>query len=93
MPGEASADSRPGRDYFQGLVSLLRRNIPAKDLLKVGMNEWKKSFVVEKKRHSEQMADIISAIDMEEAVSANPADPVKGFITISRILSEGKKNE
>lgn len=93
IPGEASAGGQQGRDYFQGLISLLRRNIPPKDLLKVGMNEWKKSFVVEKKLQTEQLTDIISAIDMEEAVSDNPANPVKGFITISRILSEGKKNE
>jgi len=90
---ETAADENQGRDVFQGLVSLLRRNISTKDILKVGMDEWKKSFDAEERLRSEQLAEIIGVIDMEQTVSENKINPVKGYIAISRILSEGKQNE
>jgi hypothetical protein len=90
---ETATDGTQGRDIFQGLISLLRRNIPAKDILKVSLNEWKKSLDIEERLHSEQLARIIGVIDMEQAVSENEVNPVKGYVTISRILSEEDKNE
>lgn len=93
MIDEAPTDGTQGRDIFQGLTSLLRRNIPAKDILMVCLSEWKKSFDIEQRLHSEQLARIIGVIDMEHAVSENEVNPVKGYATISRILSEGEKNE
>jgi hypothetical protein len=90
---ETAADGAPGRDIFQGLISLLRRNIPAKDILKVSMDEWRRSFDVEERLRSEQLAQIIGVIEMDQAVSDNEVNPVKGYVTISRILTEGNKNE
>ena len=90
---ETEAEGNQGRDVFQGLVSLLRRNISTKDILKVGMDEWKKSFDVEERLRSAQLAEIIGVMEMEPTVSENKVDPVKGYIKICRILSEGKKNE
>jgi len=81
------------RDIFQGLISLLRRNIPAKDILKVCLNEWKKSFDVEERLRAEQLAKIIAVADSAQTVSENKIDPVEGYLRIRRILSEGEKNE
>ena len=90
---ETAAGDNPGRDVFQGLLSLLRRNIAKKDILKVGMNEWKKSFDAEERLQSDQLTEIIAVVDMEQTVSENKVDPVGGYRTISRILSEGKRHE
>lgn len=81
------------RDIFQGLISLLRRNIPARDILKVCLHEWKKSFDVEERLRAEQLAKIIAVIDLTQPVSDNKIHPVNGYLTIRRILSEGEKNE
>jgi hypothetical protein len=93
ISGGTAPESNQGRDVFQGLVSLLRRNIATRDILRVGMNEWKKSFDVEERLRSDQLAKIVDVIDMEQTISENKVNPVSGYITISRILSEGKDHE
>ena len=57
------------------------------------MENWKKSFDVDERLRTDQLAEIMDVIDMEQSVSENKINPVKGYMQISRILSEGKKNE
>jgi hypothetical protein len=79
-----------GRDYAQGLISLLRRNIPAKAVLQVGQEEWKKSFGAHQPKPSKTRQGKFSMSDMDEIVSKNQSDPVKGYNAIRKIISEGK---
>jgi hypothetical protein len=82
-------DVSSGRDYAQGLTSLLRRNITAKNVLRVSLEEWKKSLDLERRLQSEKIEEVINVIDMEEALSQQRRNPVKGYNTICKKLSEG----
>ncbi|MBW2412576.1 MAG: hypothetical protein JRF72_22480 [Deltaproteobacteria bacterium] len=82
------ASANEGRDYSQGIMSLLRRNISVKNILSVSMAEWKKSFA-----HTidpgVQIIDQTDAVSQaEETLSRNQADPVKAYNTICKLLSK-----
>jgi hypothetical protein len=77
-----------GKDYSQGLMSLLRRNISDKNILFVSMTEWKKSF-------GQAIQPGIKTIDQktvvskaEEAISQHRANPVKAYNTVCKLLSK-----
>ena len=79
-----------GKDYSQGLISLLRRNISVKNILSVSMAEWRKSI-------GQTMPPGTQTIDQaglqkkaEEAISSNQSDPVKSYNAISKLLSKRK---
>ena len=77
-----------GRDYSQGLMSLLRRHVSVKNILSVSMTEWKKSFAHTTKP-SVQITDQTGAVSKaEETLSKNQADPVKAYNTICKLLSK-----
>ena len=80
------SNANQGRDSAQGLVSLLRRNIPKKNVLAVGIAEWKKSFgyTLEGSIHSAEQATI--ATKVEQAAERNHPDPVKAYNTICKLL-------
>ena len=82
-------DVSSGRDYTQGLTSLLRRNIPVKNVLRVSLEEWKKSLDLEERLKSEKIEEVINVIEMEETLSEQRGNPVKGYNTICKKLSEG----
>ncbi|OQY55213.1 MAG: hypothetical protein B6245_20165 [Desulfobacteraceae bacterium 4572_88] len=80
-PEDATAPDSE-KDSTRGLVSLLRRNIPQKEILKTCVAEWEKTLASEKKFPEDVLAEIRAA--------ANDADPVSGYQRICRILSERK---
>jgi hypothetical protein len=86
--GDTSA-SNTGKGYAQGLTSLLRRNIPVKNVLRVSLEEWKKSPELEDRWRSDRMEEMVKVVELEEAVSEHQANPVKGYNAMGRILSEG----
>jgi hypothetical protein len=79
------------RDYTQGLISLLRRNIAVKDILKVCVAEWKKAAGRDDKITSEKISKVESLLDFPESSSKKEIDPVADYRKICSILSEGKK--
>ena len=79
------------RDYTQGLISLLRRNIAVKDILTVCVAEWKKAVDRGHKIAPEKISKIESLLDLQESPSKKEIDPVAGYRKICSILSEGKK--
>jgi hypothetical protein len=83
-------NTNSGRDYAQGLISLLRRNLPAKAVLRVSQEEWKKSFGARQPKSSKARQGKSTMSTMDEIVSKNQSDPVKGYNAICKILSEGK---
>jgi hypothetical protein len=77
-----------GKDFSTGLVNLLRRNIPARDILSVCFAQWKKTFAQERKHLAPK------AVEMEREVERQRKDPkthpVEGYLKVSRILKKRK---
>jgi uncharacterized protein DUF4350 len=71
-----------GRDAAAGLVTILRRGIPASDVLRVCRTVWTRTF---RRRRPELVAAL-------EALTEESADPVEGYRRISRTLQEMKVN-
>ena len=69
-----------GRDAAAGLVTILRRGIPASDLLRVCRTVWNRTF-------QRRRPDLVAAL---EAMTEEAADPVEGYRRISRTLQEMK---
>ncbi len=69
-----------GRDAAAGLVTILRRGIPASDVLSVCRTVWNRSF-------QRRRPDLVAAL---ERMTEEAADPVEGYRRISRTLQEMK---
>ncbi|HEX4083859.1 MAG TPA: DUF4350 domain-containing protein [Chthoniobacteraceae bacterium] len=80
--GEAESEIVAGNDSTSGFVSLLRRGIPASQLLSACLEQWKKSFA----HRPEKMAAKLARIEAHAA----DADPVAAYQTITQILAEKK---
>jgi hypothetical protein len=79
------------RDYTQGLISLLRRNIAVKDILTVCVAEWRKAADRGDKIAPEKISKIELLLDLQKSPSKKEINPVAGYRKICSILSEGKK--
>jgi hypothetical protein len=82
-----------GRDSTQGLISLLRRNIPTRQILQVCAREWEGTIQLQKRFRNGQRAKIKSAFQMISTRSPKSIDPVAGYKRISKIISEGRHDE
>jgi hypothetical protein len=81
------------RDSTQGLISLLRRNIPARQLLQVCVREWERTIQPQKRSGNDKLAKIKSAYEMMTTRSPKFIDPVAGYRRISKIISKGRYDE
>ena len=86
-----SAGNTPGdnKDYAAGLISLLKRNIPEKDLMKVSFEEWQTDLGPGKKRLKEKI-NRIEAIVKGEAMETGRSSSIKKYQAICKILAERK---
>lgn len=87
-PDEVREADVLGKDSAAGFVNLLRRNIPARDMLGVCFAEWKKSFGHGTKASPAKQARIQDVIDAENALSPRERNPLRAYQAISAILSE-----
>jgi hypothetical protein len=71
------------RDATEGLISTLHRNIPPGELLRVCLKEWEKTSPA---------AQSLSADQEERIRAAMKMNPVSGYQTICRILSDKSKS-
>ena len=71
-----------GRDAAAGLVTILKRGIPASDVLRVCRTVWIRTF-------QRRRPDLVAAL---EALREEAANPVEGYRRISRTLMEMKVN-
>jgi hypothetical protein len=78
------------KDYTQGLISLLRRNIPKEKILKICIEEWEKSIDQSKMVSSEKIERIKEVVNQKEPKAKKDYDPVKGYKIINEILSQGR---
>jgi hypothetical protein len=81
------------RDSSRGLISLLRRNIPAGKILQVCIREWERTNQPEKRFQKGQLAKIRSTFKMIASHSSKTIDPVAGYRQISKIISKGRYDE
>jgi hypothetical protein len=99
VPPPKRSRTQPGRDFIsdrdstQGLISLLRRNIPARKVLQICTREWERTLQPEKRFQSDQLAKIKSAFQMTATRSPKFIDPVAGYRRISKIISKGRYDE
>ncbi len=77
------------KDYNEGMISLLRRNISSRKILGVYFREWEKTLVPGKKAVAGQLDKVKTVIEKNGSGSSKQDDPVKLYQTIYRILSEG----
>ena len=90
---QAGGDFISDRDSTQGLISLLRRNIPTRHILQACIREWERTIQPEKRFGSDQLAKIKSAFKMIANSSPKFIDPVSGYRRISKIISKGRYDE
>jgi len=76
------------RDSTEGLISLLRRNIPARRLLQTCAGEWLRSFQPERWFQGDRLRQIKSELQKMETPSPESIDPVAGYRRISKIISK-----
>lgn len=88
---ETAYDYASEKDYTQGLVSLLRRNVPARQLLTTCLTEWKKSGPAIKRLTPDQLKRIEAQVASIDSGARKQADSVKIYRTISAIVAEGKQ--
>jgi hypothetical protein len=77
-----------GRDAAAGFVNLLRRSIPARDLLTACFAEWKKSGAQAGGYSSSRIAQAEAAFESENSRTGRDRDAVRAYQTISNILKK-----
>ena len=90
---QAGQDFLSGRDSTQGLISLLRRNIPARQLLQICTREWERSIQSQNRFRNDKIRQVKSALQMHETQPPKSIDPVLGYRRISKIISKGRRYE
>ncbi len=75
------------KDYTQGLINLLRRNIPKEKILKVCVEEWEKSIEQGRMVSSDKLERIKDLVERKEPKAKKDHDPVNGYKAINEILS------
>jgi len=86
--GGPSDDLAAGRDSAAGLVNLLRRTIPARDVLGVCVEEWKKSFARRRPRIETELAEMRALVSAEAAKPVTQRNPVPCYQQICKRLKE-----
>jgi hypothetical protein len=92
-PAQPGEDFISDRDSTQGLISLLRRNIPSRQLLQVCVREWERTIQPQKRFRNDELSKIKSAFQMMTSRSPKFIDPVTGYRRISKIISKGRYDE
>ena len=80
-------------DSIQGLISLLHRNIPTRQLLQTCAGEWQRSVQPERWLQSDKLMQIKSVLQKIATQSSKAIDPVSEYRRISKIISKGIRYE
>jgi len=92
-PREQSLASFPqqtakGRDAASGIINLLRKNIPARNVLNVCVEEWKKSMGRNRQVLPSKEQRVEEILSREQQLPINQKNPVAAYNAICRILAE-----
>jgi hypothetical protein len=86
----AGADVVSEKDYTQGLIALLRRNIAGSKVLQVCAREWEQTFKKNARIRAVGFEHIKGIIETESNASKKSKDPVSGYQKICKLISEEK---
>lgn len=86
----AGADVVSEKDYTQGLIALLRRNIAGSQVLQVCAREWEQTFKKNPRIRAAAFEHVKGIIETESNASKKSKDPVPGYQKISKLISEEK---
>ena len=89
----SGADVVSDKDYTRGLIAMLRRNIPGNEILQVCGQEWKRTFIKDKRFQPEAFERVREIIRTQAPSSKNRLDAVNGYRKISRTLQRTKSYE
>ncbi len=87
---DGRGDLVEGKDSASGFVNLLRRGIPASDVLAVCFAEWKKSFSHAQSHLRPRRERMEQVLQSETARPARERQPVAAYQALSRIYTERK---
>jgi len=86
----AGADVVSEKDYTQGLIALLRRNIAGSQVLQVCAREWEQTFKKNPRIRAAAFEHVKGIIETESNASKKSKDPVPGYQKICKLISEEK---
>jgi hypothetical protein len=92
-PDEREPEHLAGRDAAAGFVNLLRRNIPARELLRVCFAEWTKSLAGGGAHTIARVDQAQAVLEAEDARAQVERDPVRAYREICRVLKGNKSGE
>jgi len=87
------ADVVSEKDYTQGLIALLRRHIAGNQILPVCAREWEQTLRKSERTRAGTVERIRSLAQTGSTDSKKSRDPVIGYRTISKMISEEKGHE
>lgn len=87
---DGRADLVEGKDSASGFVNLLRRGIPASEVLAVCFGEWRKSFSHAQSHLRPRRERMEQVLQTETARPARERQPVAAYQQISHIFKERK---
>jgi hypothetical protein len=87
------ADVVSEKDYTQGLIALLRRNIAGNQILQVCAGEWEQTFKKSKRTRAAALEGLRGLAENGSTGSKKSKDPVKEYRKISKLISGEKGNE
>ena len=89
----SGADVVSDKDYTQGLITMLRRNIPRGEILQVCGQEWERTFNKDKRVQPEVFEGVKEILRTQTPSSKNRMDAVNGYRKICRTLQRTKRYE
>ena len=81
-------DIHRAKDYTQGLISLLRRNVVTKDLIPICIKEWQSALPILNRSNPNQREDVMRSVEALRNEDADRTDPVTSYNHIRRITVE-----
>ena len=87
------ADVVSEKDYTQGLIALMRRNITGNQILQVCAREWEQTFQKSKRTRTIALERIRALVGTGSTGPKKSKDPVKEYREISKFISEEKGYE
>jgi hypothetical protein len=94
-PGRDDLLSGPGvvseKDYPQGLIAMLRRNIPGGEILQVCCREWQRAFKKDRRIHPGAYERVKEIIRSPSFSSKKGLDAVKGYRQVCKEILKDKK--
>jgi len=74
------------KDYSQGLIALLRRNIRRRNILQICGQEWERTFKHDRRLTPGAVEQMKRILQTESESSKKKSDPVAGYQKISNLL-------